>query len=81
MSVRRVKGPACTIGLALVSLPEDRANRLRLALATDHETIPHASIATVLSGWLTEAPVAGRDRIGANAVGRHRNGQCACPAS
>lgn len=35
--MRRVKGPACTIGLALVSLPEDRANRLRLALATDHE--------------------------------------------
>jgi hypothetical protein len=81
LDARKRKGPTCSVGVILDGLPEDRAVKLRAALAADTDTVPHTVISAVVTGWISKAPVAGRNRLGVNAVTRHRAGACACQPS
>lgn len=62
------KGPACTVGQLLDSLPDDE--RPAVAAALDDPSIPY----TVLSRALGKAG----HKIGAETIRRHRKGDCAC---
>ena len=67
--VPRRPGPLCSIYLTLQRMSPEEAALLRAAL-DDHHTYGHQALARILrnEGWL----------VGRDAVGRHRNGDCAC---
>jgi hypothetical protein len=66
---RPVKGPACTIALALETLPDADAANLTAALENPHA--PATAIARALAGL-------GHD-VRAYTVQRHRRRECRCP--
>ena len=66
----RRRAKECGVAFALRVLPPDRATVLARAL--DNDAVQHVEISDALAA---ELPV---DAPDAFAVGRHRNGRCAC---
>ncbi len=63
--------PRCPVRKILLELDADKATRLQAALDASPEVIQHAAIARILAKW-------GKP-VHSLAIGRHRNGGCACP--
>lgn len=70
--VVRKTGTKCGVTRLLEEMADsERADKLRLALATD--AIPSSAIETVIERW-------GEMHVGAYTIGRHRRGACRCGA-